>query len=77
MAEKLEPVRKLKKPDGTIVYFLNGKLHNWDEPAVIHPSGKKEYWLFGFQYSKDDFMDRKREQHGIPPAKNPKYDSSF
>ena len=34
---KLEGVRRLKKPDGTIIYVLNGKLHNWEEPAVIHP----------------------------------------
>lgn len=77
MAEKLDPVKRLKKPDGTIAYVLNGKLHNWDDAALIHPNGKKEYWLFGYQYNKDIFLERKREQNGIPPAKDPKYDSSF
>ena len=77
MSNKLEPVRRLKKPDGTIVYALNGKLHNWDDAAVIHPDGKKEYWLFGLQYTKDEFLDRKREEKGIPPAKDPKYDTRF
>jgi hypothetical protein len=74
---KLEPVKKLKKPDGTIVYALNGKLHNWDDPAVIHPDGKKEYWLFGFQYTKDEWLDRKRDSNGVPPAKDPKFDTRF
>ena len=45
MAQKLEPTRRLKKPDGTIVYVWNGKLHNSDDAAVIHPDGKKEWWL--------------------------------
>jgi hypothetical protein len=72
---KLEGVKKLKKPDGTIIYYLDGKLHNWDDAAVILPNGKKEYWLFGFQYTKDEFMDRKRDVNGIPPAKDPKYDT--
>lgn len=75
MAQKLEPTRRLKKPDGTIIYHLGGKIHNWDDAAVIHPDGKKEYWLFGFQYTKDEFLDRKREEKGIPPAKDPKYDT--
>ena len=77
MAQKLEPTRRLKKPDGTIVYVWNGKLHNADDAAVIHPDGKKEWWLFGFQYTKDEFLDRKREEKGIPPAKDPKYDTRF
>jgi hypothetical protein len=74
---KLEPVKRLKTPDGTIMYYLDGKLHNWDDVAVIHPNGKKEYWLFGYRYTKDEFMDRKREVNGIPPAKDPKYDTRF
>lgn len=73
--QSLEPVRRLKKPDGTVVYMLNNKLHNWEDAAVIHPDGKKEYWLFGFQYTKDQFLDRKRDTNGVPPAKDPKYDS--
>ena len=74
---KLEGVRRLKKPDGTIIYVLNGKLHNWEEPAVIHPDGKKEYWLFGFEYTKDEWLDRKRDSNGIPPAKDPRFDTRF
>ena len=68
-------VKRMKTIDGKIVYHLDGKLHNWEEPAVIHPDGKKEYWLFGYQYTKDEFMDRKRDSNGVPPAKDPKYDT--
>jgi hypothetical protein len=73
----LEGVKKIKLKDGTIMYYLNGKPHNWEEPAIIHPNGKKEYWLFGFQYTKDEFIERKRDTNGIPPAKDPKYDTRF
>jgi len=68
-------VKRMKTIDGKIVYHLDGKLHNWEEPAVVHPDGKKEYWLFGYQYTKDEFMDRKRDSNGVPPAKDPKYDT--
>ena len=68
-------VKKMKTVDGKIIYTLDGKLHNWDEPAIIHPDGKKEYYLFGFKYTKDEFMDRKRDSNGVPPAKDPKYDT--
>ena len=67
--------KRYKKPDGTIVWLFDGKLHNWDDAAVIHPNGKKEYWLYGFQYTKDEWTDRKRYTNGVPPAKDPKYDT--
>lgn len=76
MAKKiLEPTKRLKKPDGTIVYIWERKLHNWDDAAVIHPDGKKEYYLFGFQYTKDEWLDRKRDVNGVPPAKDPKFET--
>ena len=31
---------KFKTPDGTIVHTWDGKLHNWDGPALI-PEGDK------------------------------------
>jgi len=41
--------RKLVKTDGTIAYTWDGKLHNWDGPALL-PEGnekKAEYYLYG------------------------------
>lgn len=71
----LEPTKRLKKADGTVVYVWNNKLHNWDDAAVIHPDGKKEYYLFGFQYTKDQWLDRKKDVNGVPPAKDPKFET--
>ena len=39
--EKWEASKKLKKPDGTIAIVWEGKLHNWDGPALI-PQGKEK-----------------------------------
>ena len=39
--EKWEASKKLKKPDGTIAIVWEGKLHNWDGPALI-PQGKRK-----------------------------------
>jgi hypothetical protein len=67
--------KRYLKPDGTQVWLFDGKLHNWEDAALIHPNGKKEYWIYGFQYTKDEWMDRKRDTNGVPPAKDPKYDT--
>ena len=44
----MSEVKKMKSADGSIIYYLNGKIHNWDGPALI-PQGNKrlaEYYLF-------------------------------
>ena len=33
--------RKLKQADGTVAYVWDGKLHNWDGPALL-PEGKRK-----------------------------------
>ena len=41
-------VKKIKTPDGIIMHTLDGKLHNYDGPAMIHPKGsgkKDEYYI--------------------------------
>ena len=53
MSEKWEQSKRLKKADGTIAVVWEGKLHNWDGPALI-PEGnmkKREYYLYGIKYS--------------------------
>ena len=64
--------KRLKQADGTIVHYINvngvNKMHNWDSYAYI-PGGsrsKAEYYLFGFKYSKDEFLDRKKDNNGVP-----------
>ena len=65
--------KKMKTPDGTIVHYWDGKLHNWDGPALI-PEGdrrKREYYLYGIQYTEEGWKEVKRDRTGLPWYKNP------
>ena len=65
--------QKLKKADGTIAYIWDGKLHNWEGPALI-PEGnekKREYYLYGILYSEEDHKEAIRNQTGLPWYKQP------
>ena len=65
--------KKMKTPDGTIVHYWDGKLHNWDGPALI-PEGdkrKREYYLYGMKYTEDEWKEIKRNRTGLPWYKNP------
>tara|TARA_Y100000592_G_C5223363_1_gene200469 strand:- start:60 stop:317 length:258 start_codon:yes stop_codon:yes gene_type:complete len=65
--------KKLKKPDGTIAYTWDNKLHNWEGPALI-PEGnekKAEYYIYGIKYTKEEHKERIRQQTGLPWYKKP------
>ena len=65
--------KKLKKPDGTIAYTWDDKLHNWEGPALI-PEGnekKAEYYIYGIKYSKEEHKERIRQKTGLPWYKKP------
>ena len=67
-----EPTRT-KTPDGTILHHWDGKLHNWEGPALI-PEGvsrKGEYYLYGIPMSKDDWKEAISQQSGLPWYKKP------
>lgn len=60
--------RKITTADGSIIHFLDGKMHNWDGPAYI-PQGNKriaEYYLFGIKYTKDQWENAKKDTNGQP-----------
>ena len=64
--------RKLSKTDGTIAYTWDGKLHNWDGPALL-PEGnekKAEYYLYGMQKTEEEWKEMRRQREGIPFYKN-------
>jgi hypothetical protein len=64
--------RRLTKPDGTVAYTWDGKLHNWDGPALL-PEGKRknaEYYLYGMQKTKEEWNEMKSQREGIPFYKN-------
>ena len=64
--------KKLRKVDGTIAYTWDGKLHNWEGPALI-PEGdakRSEYYLYGILKTKEDWHETRRQREGLPFYKN-------
>jgi hypothetical protein len=64
--------QKLKKLDGTIAYVWDGKLHNWEGPALI-PEGnerKAEYHLYGFKKTTEEWKEARKQREGLPYYKN-------
>jgi hypothetical protein len=64
----MSETKKLKTEDGTIVYYLDGKMHNFDGPAYL-PQGNKraaEYYVFGIKFTKDQFDNIKKDNNGVP-----------
>jgi len=59
----LEDGPAVTKADGTRFWYRNSKLHRTDGPAVIHSSGRKEFWLNGIFYSEKDYWEK------LKPAK--------
>ncbi len=69
MEEKSYPKsKKLVSKDGTIALTWDGKLHSLDGPALIPQGNNKlaEYHIFGIKYSKDQFLEMKKNQIGVP-----------
>jgi len=64
--------RNFKTKDGTILYYSNttgvNKFHNWDGPALIPQGNMKlaEYHIYGIRYTKEEWIDRKRDANGLP-----------
>jgi hypothetical protein len=66
--QEFKPSRKITTADGTIMYMFDGKLHNWDGPALL-PEGnnrKREYYLNGIQYSESEWKERVKGREGLP-----------
>ena len=60
--------KRIKTEDGSIIYYLDGKMHNYDGPAYI-PQGNKrsaEYYLFGIKYTKEQWEMFKKDANGLP-----------
>ena len=72
--------RTITTPDGITISFFNNKLHNWNGPAVKYKDGSKrkaEYYLYGIERTKDDWLEFRRDRSGVPPDKNPQVQSRF
>jgi hypothetical protein len=58
--------KKYTSTDGTVRYMKDGKLHNWEGPALITPEGKKEYFINGTQHTKDSHKKARKDGVGLP-----------
>jgi hypothetical protein len=58
--------KKFTSTDGTIRYMKDGKLHNWEGPAIITPEGKEEYFINGTQHTKDSWKKARKDGVGLP-----------
>ena len=66
--QKYQPSRKITTADGTQMFMFDGKLHNWDGPALI-PEGnmkKREYYLNGIKYTEAQYSSVLKEREGLP-----------
>lgn len=64
---------RTRTPDGTVLHHWDGKLHNWEGPALI-PEGvyrNREYYIYGIRYTEEEWKEIKRDRNGVPWYKNP------
>ena len=66
------PSRKITTAEGTLMYMFDGKLHNWEGPALI-PEGntrKREYYINGIKMSETQWKEALKGREGLPWYKN-------
>ena len=69
MKEEKIKEKKVIKNDGTIAYIFEGKIHSWEGPALIFPKEMKkkdEYYIYGIQYTKEQWEDFRKNREGLP-----------
>ena len=73
MSKKEFQTKTFTSPDGVKRTIFDGKLHCWEHAAVQYPKEMKqkdEYYLYGFQYTKDEWLEQRRDRNGVPPEKS-------
>jgi hypothetical protein len=66
--KKYQPSRKITTADGTIMYMFDGKLHNWEGPALL-PQGdnrKREYYINGIKMNQEQWKEALKSREGLP-----------
>ena len=68
MEKQYQAAKKITTADGTIMHTFNGKLHNWEGPALL-PQGnsrKREYYLNGIKMSELEWKAALKGREGLP-----------
>jgi hypothetical protein len=66
--KKYQPSRKITTADGTVMYMFDGKLHNWEGPALL-PQGdnrKREYYINGIKMNQEQWKEALKSREGLP-----------
>ena len=66
--QNYKPSKKVTTADGTIMLTFDGKLHNWEGPALI-PQGdnrKREYYLNGVKMTQPQWKEALKGREGLP-----------
>jgi alpha-beta hydrolase superfamily lysophospholipase len=58
-----------------IVHGLGG--HSGLYKTIVEHLLPKEYYLYGFQLTKDEWVEARKDRNGVPPDKNPQVKSRF
>lgn len=68
MKEEYPKQRKIKTSDGTIIHLWGKQMHSWDGPSFIPQGNNKlaEYYVYGIRYTKDKWLEAKKDQNGLP-----------
>lgn len=62
---------KVLFPDGAKAWYQNGKLHRTDGPADIYLEGEKFWFLFGTNYSVEEWFEQLTKEQLTIALANP------
>ena len=68
MEKEYQKAKKIVTADKTVMYMFDGKLHNWDGPALL-PQGnsrKREYYINGIKMSELEWKAALKGRDGLP-----------
>ena len=68
MEKEYKKAKKIVTADKTVMYTFDGKLHNWDGPALL-PQGnsrKREYYINGIKMSELEWKAALKGRDGLP-----------
>ena len=72
--------KTLTTPEGIKISYFDNKLHSWNIAAIRYTKEMKkkdEYYLYGLQKTKEEWIEFRQGRHGVPPDKNPQVSSRF